>query len=102
VGFAASGSVSHKLVRRPERWPSLEDQELDHRYARMLADAEYDKLRHWLPEFCETVQAEMGGRHLAMMLGVIIESGRRFRTRLHAYGPSSGSGNYVVSLLTAD
>jgi 3,4-dihydroxyphenylacetate 2,3-dioxygenase len=102
VGFAASGSMSHKLVRGPERWPSLEDQELDHRFARMLADAEYDKLRDWLPEFCETTQAEMGGRHLAMMLGVIIESGRRFRTRLHAYGPSSGSGNYVVSLLTAD
>jgi 3,4-dihydroxyphenylacetate 2,3-dioxygenase len=102
VGFVASGSVSHKLVRKPEQWPSPEDQELDHRFARMLADGEYDKLWAWLPEFCESAQAEMGGRHLAMMLGAIAGSGQRFTARVHAYGPSSGSGNYVVSLLAAD
>ena len=99
VGFVASGSVSHKLVRGPEKGPSLEDQELDHRFARMLAGGEYDKLWAWLPEYAETVQAEMGGRHLAMMLGAVIESGQRFASRVHAYGPSSGSGNYVISLL---
>jgi len=33
-----------------------------------------------------------------MMLGAILESGRRFEVIAHAYGPSSGSGNYVVSL----
>lgn len=98
VGFVASGSLSHKLVRGPERWPSPEDQELDHRFARLLADGEYDKLWAWLPEFCETVKAEMGGRHLAMMLGALLESGQRFTSRVHAYGPSSGSGNYVISL----
>jgi 3,4-dihydroxyphenylacetate 2,3-dioxygenase len=99
VGFAASGSVSHKLVRRPEQWPALEDQELDHRFARLVADGEYDKAWAWLPEFAETTQAEMGGRHLAMMLGVLVESGHHFRARPHAYGPSSGSGNYVISLV---
>jgi len=41
----------------------------------------------------------MGGRHLAMLLGVLMESGRRFRSTVHAYGPSSGSGNYVISLV---
>ena len=84
VGFVASGSLSHKLVRGPERWPSPGDQELDHRFAGMLADGEYDKLWQWLPDFCETAQAEMGGRHLAMMLGVIMESGRQFEARVHA------------------
>jgi 3,4-dihydroxyphenylacetate 2,3-dioxygenase len=102
VGFAASGSVSHKLVRKPDQWPSPEDQELDHRFARILADGEYDKLWAWLPEFCEAAQAEMGGRHLAMMLGAIEGSGQHFTARVRAYGPSSGSGNYVVSLLAAD
>jgi hypothetical protein len=43
----------------------------------------------------------MGGRHLAMMLGVLVGSGQRFESRVHAYGPSSGSGNYVISLLAA-
>jgi 3,4-dihydroxyphenylacetate 2,3-dioxygenase len=99
VGFVASGSVSHKLVRGPERWPSAEDQELDHRFARLLADGEHEKLWGWLPEFAATTKAEMGGRHLAMLLGAVLESAQRFTSRVHAYGPSSGSGNYVVSLL---
>ncbi len=98
AAFVASGSLSHKLVRGPERWPSPEDQELDHRFTRMLVDGEYDKAWAWLPEYAETVQAEMGGRHLAMMLGAIIASGTRFAAVAHAYGPSSGSGNSVISL----
>jgi 3,4-dihydroxyphenylacetate 2,3-dioxygenase len=101
VGFVASGSVSHKLVRGPERAPLPEDQELDHRLARLLADGEYEKLWDWLPEYARLAQPEMGGRHLAMMLGAIIESGERFASTVHAYGPSSGSGNYVISLLAS-
>jgi len=101
VGFVASGSVSHKLVRGPERMPLPADQELDHRFARLLADGELEKLWAWLPEFTRTTQAEMGGRHLAMLLGAVMESGSRFVPSVHAYGPSSGSGNYVISLLAA-
>ncbi|HVQ75764.1 MAG TPA: extradiol ring-cleavage dioxygenase [Candidatus Binatia bacterium] len=101
VGFVASGSVSHKLIRSPEQWPAPDDQERDHRFARILADGDYDTLRAWLPDFAEITRAEMGGRHLAMMLGVLVGSGQRFESRVHAYGPSSGSGNYVISLLAA-
>jgi 3,4-dihydroxyphenylacetate 2,3-dioxygenase len=98
VGLAASGSLSHKLVRGPEKGPAPDDEERDHRFARMLAAGDYDALWRWLPEFARASEPEMGGRHLAMMLGAIIESGRRFSARVHAYGPSSGSGNYVISL----
>ena len=98
AAFVASGSVSHKLVRGPEKWPGAAEQELDHRLAKMLADGDYDKVWAWLPEYADAAEPEMGGRHLAMMLGVLVESGRRFSAELHAYGPSSGSGNYVVSL----
>jgi 3,4-dihydroxyphenylacetate 2,3-dioxygenase len=99
VGFVASGSVSHKLVRDPPRGPRPEDAELDHQFARLLHGGEYDRLWAWMPEFARAAEPEMGGRHLAMMLGVILESRQRFVSTLHAYGPSSGSGNYVVSLL---
>jgi 3,4-dihydroxyphenylacetate 2,3-dioxygenase len=98
AAFVASGSVSHKLVRGPEKWPAPADQELDHRFARLLADGEYEKAWAWLPEYAGTAEPEMGGRHLAMMLGALIETGERFAADVHAYGPSSGSGNYVVSL----
>jgi 3,4-dihydroxyphenylacetate 2,3-dioxygenase len=96
--FVASGSVSHKLVRGPETWPAPEDQDLDHRFARMLAAGEFRALWTWLPEFVQVTRAEMDGRHLAMLLGALIESGQSYASTVHAYGPSSGSGNYVVSL----
>jgi 3,4-dihydroxyphenylacetate 2,3-dioxygenase len=98
AAFVASGSVSHKLVRGPEQWPGAAEQELDHRLARLIADGEYAKAWAWLPEYAEAAEPEMGGRHLAMMLGALIETGRRFEATVHAYGPSSGSGNYVISL----
>src|SRR5215468_10821957 len=98
AAFVASGSVSHKLVRGPEQWPGAAEQELDHRLARLIADGEYDKAWAWLPEYAEAAEPEMGGRHLAMMLGALLETGRRFEATVHAYGPSSGSGNYVISL----
>ena len=101
AAFVASGSVSHKLVRGPERWPGAAEQELDHRLARLLADGDYDKAWAWLPEYAEAAEPEMGGRHLAMMLGALIETGRRFEATVHAYGPSSGSGNYVISMAAA-
>src|SRR2546428_7439197 len=49
AAFVASGSVSHKLVRGPEAWPSPADQELDRRFARMVADGEDEELVAWLP-----------------------------------------------------
>jgi 3,4-dihydroxyphenylacetate 2,3-dioxygenase len=98
AAFAASGSVSHKLVRGPEKWPAVADQELDHRFAKLLADGEYERLWAWLPDYAQAAQPEMGGRHLAMMLGALIEAGIRYAATVHAYGPSSGSGNYVISL----
>ena len=98
AAFVASGSVSHKLVRGPETWPAPVEQELDRRFAQMLADGEYVKLWAWLPEYVEAAEPEMGGRHLAMMLGAILETGRSFAATVYAYGPSSGSGNYVISL----
>jgi hypothetical protein len=88
----------HKLVRSPEAWPRAADQELDHRFAGLLPDGDYDRLRAWLPDYAQAAQPEMGGRHLAMMLGALIEVGTRYAATVHAYGPSSGSGNYVISL----
>ncbi len=98
AAFVASGSVSHKLVRGPEKWPGAAEQELDHRVAKMLEAGDYAALWAWLPQYSAAAEPEMGGRHLAMMLGVLMETAGRFDATVHAYGPSSGSGNYVISL----
>jgi 3,4-dihydroxyphenylacetate 2,3-dioxygenase len=102
VGLVASGSVSHKLVRDPPRGPRPDDEALDHQFARLLGQGEYAKLWGWLPEFAHAARPEMGGRHLAMMLGAILRARQRFVSTVHAYGPSSGSGNYVISLRAAE
>jgi 3,4-dihydroxyphenylacetate 2,3-dioxygenase len=96
--FVASGALSHRLVRGPERWPLPQHMERDKDFARKLASGEYEELWRELPEFAQAVEAEMGGRHLAMMLGVLREAGAEFEATVHAYGPSSGSGNYAISL----
>src|SRR5207245_8699062 len=83
VGFVASGSVSHKLVRGPEKGPRPEDEELDHRLAKMLAAGEYAELWARLPEFCRATHAEMGGRRLAMLMGAVVESKPRFGRAVH-------------------
>jgi len=96
VVFVASGALSHALVRGPERWPSAECQRLDHRFVELVTQGRAEKLKSFFPVFAGDVDAEMGGRHLALLLGV---TGGAFRGHLHAYGPSSGTGNAVVSLI---
>jgi hypothetical protein len=63
----------------------------------MLERGEYERAWKWLPEFSRAVEAEMSGRHLAMLLGVLQAAGTPFEGSIHAYGPSSGSGNYAIS-----
>jgi 3,4-dihydroxyphenylacetate 2,3-dioxygenase len=96
VVVVASGALSHKLVRGPEKWPQDEDQKLDHRFVDLVTHGRTDEIKSFFPSFCKTVDAEMGGRHLAILLGA---TGGTFKGKLHAYGPSSGTGNAVVSLL---
>jgi 3,4-dihydroxyphenylacetate 2,3-dioxygenase len=86
--FVASGALSHRLVRGPEKWPLPEHRELDERFAAMLAEGDYEAAWKWLPEFAGAVDAEMGGRHLAMM-SVLSRGGRLHATVHAAYGPSS-------------
>ena len=91
----ASGALSHALVRGPEKWPSDECQRLDHRFVELLTGGRAGELKSFFPGFVKDADAEMGGRHLAILIGA---TGSAFRGRLHAYGPSSGTGNAVVSL----
>jgi 3,4-dihydroxyphenylacetate 2,3-dioxygenase len=94
----ASGALSHKLVRGPEKWPKDEDQKLDHKFVEFVTQGRAEEIKSFFPSFCETADAEMGGRHLAILLGA---TGGTFKGKLHAYGPSSGTGNAVVSLRPA-
>jgi 3,4-dihydroxyphenylacetate 2,3-dioxygenase len=60
-----------------------------------LTQGKAGEIKSFFPSFVKKVDAEMGGRHLAILIGA---TGGAFRGKLHAYGPSSGTGNAVVSL----
>lgn len=99
VLVVTSGSFSHTLVRGPERWPLEEHQKLDRELVGLLCEGRLDEARAMLPWFVETTRAEGWGKHIAFLLSLLGASGHAFKGELHAYGPSSGSGNPVVSLL---
>ncbi len=98
VAFVASGALSHELVRGPARWPSEAHQALDRRFMDGLTGGDVPGLQAWLPEFARSAVAEVGGRHLATLLGVMEGGGGPWAGDVYGYGPSSGSGNANVLL----
>ncbi|HKI99258.1 MAG TPA: hypothetical protein VKB51_12360 [bacterium] len=101
VLFVASGALSHALTRRPDDWPTPERQDMDKRFMKLLQDGDVDALRKWLPDFARETIAEVGGRHLATLLGVLEGAGTGFRGEAFGYGQSSGSGNTNVLIQPA-
>lgn len=103
--FIASSSLSHKVMRGPELWPSQDMQDMDHRLVGLLVDGRIDEIARWLPTYSREAVAEMGGRPLCGMLGSMQAmardggklSGRQYGT----YAQSSGSGNAIVCVAPA-
>jgi 3,4-dihydroxyphenylacetate 2,3-dioxygenase len=96
VVLVASGALSHALVRGPDRWPNEEMQRMDQQFIGLVTQGKGNELKSFLPGFVKNTQAEMGGRHLAVLIGAT--RGGRFHGKLHGYGPSSGTGNAIISL----
>ncbi|MCH9045997.1 MAG: extradiol ring-cleavage dioxygenase [SAR324 cluster bacterium] len=97
VLFIASGALSHALVRGPEQWPTPERRQLDRRFIDLLVAGEVAEAKEWLPEFANSAVVEVGGRHLATLLGTLAgDAAERWRGEVFGYGPSSGSGNANV------
>jgi 3,4-dihydroxyphenylacetate 2,3-dioxygenase len=95
VVLAVTGALSHRLVRGPERWPEMDCRELDDRMMDLFTAGDLVALETSLGEFTQAAQVEAGGRHLALLIGAL---GSGYRGRVLGYGPSSGSGNAVVTL----
>ena len=95
VILAVTGALSHRLVRGPERWPEPDCRELDDRMMDLFAAGDLVGLETSLGELAREAHVEAGGRHLALLIGAL---GSGYRGRVLGYGPSSGSGNAVVTL----
>ncbi|MDQ0190284.1 DODA-type extradiol aromatic ring-opening family dioxygenase [Alicyclobacillus cycloheptanicus] len=96
VVFVASGALAHNLRRGPSNWPNLTEQALDREFCNHLVAGELANASDMLASYARAASVESGGRHVAMLLGVL--QGGKYTGVLHGYGPSSGSGNPVLTL----
>lgn len=98
--FIASTAFSHVLVRGRENWPSAERMAADRRFIDQLSAGNLVEAIGGFTEYSRFVGAEMGGRPLATLLGVLnamAGEGRSIAGKQYGeYAQSSGSGNAVL------
>ncbi|ATY85450.1 extradiol ring-cleavage dioxygenase [Kyrpidia spormannii] len=95
AAFVASGALSHNLVRGPERWPTTMEMALDQKFIELLQDQKLEEVRQMLPSFAQAAKVESGGRHVAVLLGVLSEIAA-YHAEYLGYAQSSGSGNPIM------
>ncbi len=93
--FVSTGTLSHNLVRGVESQPSLSEQALNKQFVQYLLDGDYESAKVMLPQFARIAGVESGGRHLALLLGVM--DGGNYKAKYHAYAQSSASANYILT-----
>ena len=102
VVFVTSSALSHLLVRGRHNWPTPERVEADKKFVEMLKKGSIDEVIAGFSEYSRKVVAEMGGRALGTMLGVIAAMSREGKpiaaTQFGEYAQSSGSNNVVLAV----
>ena len=100
VVFVCSSALSHLLVRGRHNWPTPERVAADKRFVEQLKQGAIDEAIAAFTEYSRKVVAEMGGRALATMLGVVSamsRDGKAIAARQYGeYAQSSGSNNLVL------
>jgi 3,4-dihydroxyphenylacetate 2,3-dioxygenase len=94
VAFVASGALSHRLVRGPDKMPSRMEQSLDNQFIDYLNNSDFGSALDMLPQYSRAAGVEAGGRHLAMMFGVLEG---QYKADYLGYAQSSGSGNAIMT-----
>nr|WP_295970340.1 MEMO1 family protein [uncultured Bacillus sp.] len=71
--FVASGALSHNLVRGRHHKPTLSEHALDKEFVHLLSNKDYQAAYKMLPQYSGMAKVESGGRHLAMLFGILNE-----------------------------
>ncbi|MCX7140344.1 MAG: hypothetical protein NT123_04435 [Proteobacteria bacterium] len=100
VVFLASSAFSHHLVRGRHFKPAPEREALDSRFIDQLKRGAVNEALAWFPEYSRAAVAEMNGKPLAVLLGILQglhEDGTNLvGEQFGGYAQSSGSGNASV------
>lgn len=92
--FASSGALSHNLLRGPALYPTLAEQAMDRQFLEYLHNNDLESAWKMLPQYVRAAGVESGGRHIAMLLGVLEGS---YKSTYYGYGQSSASANVVMT-----
>ncbi|KAA9028424.1 DODA-type extradiol aromatic ring-opening family dioxygenase [Niallia endozanthoxylica] len=94
VVFVASGALAHNLVRGRHHMPTLAEHAMDKQFVEFVMNKEYQAAYAMLPQFSSMAKVESGGRHLAMLFGIIDEDSTPV---YYADAQSSGSWNPLIT-----
>lgn len=92
--FIFSGALAHNLVRGRHNMPTISEQALDKQFINYALERDYESMISMLPQYANNAGVEGGGRHLAMMLGIL---GTDYKPEFKSYAQSSGSGNAIMT-----
>ena len=94
VVFVASGALAHNLVRGRHNMPTVSEHAMDKEFVELVMNKEYRAAYEMLPQFSSMAKVESGGRHLAMLFGIIDED---CVPVYYGDGQSSGSWNPLIT-----
>jgi 3,4-dihydroxyphenylacetate 2,3-dioxygenase len=94
VIFVASGALSHNLVRGRHNKPTIAEHALDKQFVDYMMNKKYESAYEMLPQYSNMAKVESGGRHLAMLFGIIDKD---WDPTYLADGQSSGSWNPLIT-----
>lgn len=94
IVFVFSGALAHNLVRGRHHMPTRSEQALDKQFIDYVMNKDMKSIEEMLPQYARVAGVEGGGRHLAMLLGVL---GDDYNPNFHSYAQSSGSGNAIIT-----
>jgi 3,4-dihydroxyphenylacetate 2,3-dioxygenase len=94
VVFVSSGALSHNLVRGRHHMPSFSEHALDKEFVDLVMNKDYQAAYQMLQQYASMAKVESGGRHVAMLLGIIDED---CTPVYYADGQSSGSWNPLIT-----
>jgi 3,4-dihydroxyphenylacetate 2,3-dioxygenase len=92
--FIASGALAHNLVRGRHHMPSPAEHAMDKEFVQLIMNKDYETAYKMLPQYSSAAKVESGGRHVAMLLGILDKD---CTPTYYADGQSSGSWNPLIT-----
>jgi 3,4-dihydroxyphenylacetate 2,3-dioxygenase len=94
IVFISSGALSHNLVRGRHNKPTVSEHAMDKQFISYVMDKDYKSAYDMLHQYARLAKVESGGRHLAMLFGILEED---CEPTFLAEGQSSGSWNTLIT-----